>query len=107
ASCLPVSSSRVRQYLGPVAPDSFSRTSSSSRWAGLISAAEISVGFESLVLDIRFRNVSLGLPVTCGATGDVLRRAQVIFLSQSFAQRELAGKRSHLSIDFNQHRMFT
>src|SRR5580765_4908297 len=48
------SSSKVRQYFGPVASASFLRTASSSRLAGLIWSAEIRLGLESLLLDIRF-----------------------------------------------------
>src|SRR6476659_1060493 len=48
------SSSKVRQYFGPLASASFLRTASSSMLAGLISLAEIRLGFISLLLDIRF-----------------------------------------------------
>src|SRR5579871_4867242 len=48
------SSSKVRQYFGPLASASFLRTVSSSMLAGLIWSAEIRLGFESLLLDIRF-----------------------------------------------------
>src|SRR5260370_25172770 len=47
------SSSKVRQYFGPLASASFLRTASSSMLAGLISLAEIRLGFISLLLDIR------------------------------------------------------
>src|SRR6478672_5437165 len=84
------SSSKVRQYFGPLASASFRRTVSSSMLAGLIWLAEIRLGFESLLLDIRFHIVST-LSVAGGATGYVLRGTQVIFLPQCFAQLQLAG----------------
>src|SRR5580765_8149883 len=68
------SSSKVRQYFGPVAPASFLRTASSSRLAGLTWSAEIRLGLESLLLDIRFHCFPLSM--AGGATGYVLRRAQ-------------------------------
>src|SRR5438445_5326324 len=75
------SSSKVRQYFGPLASASLLRTVSSSMLAGLISLVEIRLGFISLLLDIRFHLVST-LSVPCGATGYVLRRAQVVVLPQ-------------------------
>src|SRR5258708_32868809 len=48
------SSSKVRQYFGPLASASFLRTVSNSRLAGLICSAEIRLGLKSLLLDIRF-----------------------------------------------------
>src|ERR1700727_943518 len=73
------SSSKVRQYFGPLASASFLRTVSNSRLAGLIASADIRLGFISLLLDIRF-HLFPTLSVTGGATGYVLRRAQVILL---------------------------
>src|SRR5262249_46398259 len=98
------SSSSVRQYFGPLASASFFRTASSSRLAGLIWLTETRFRFESLLFDIRFHIVST-LTVASGATGYVLRRAQVIFLSQCFAQLKLAGKCFLLPVHRNFNRV--
>jgi hypothetical protein len=66
--------------------------------AGLIWLAEIRLGFESLLLDIRFHIVST-LSVAGGATGYVLRRAQVVFLPQSRTEHQLIRKRLFFSAD--------
>src|ERR1044071_1474602 len=92
------SSSKVRQYFGPLASASFLRTVSSSMLAGLTSLAEIRLGFESFLLDIRFHIVST-LSVAGGATGYVLLRAQVIFLPQSRTKHQLVSKRLLLPAD--------
>src|SRR5215467_6532156 len=92
------SSSKVRQYFGPLASASFLRTASSSMLAGLIWLAEIRLGFESLLLDIRFHIVST-LSVAGGATGYVLRRAQVVFLPQSRTEHQLIRKRLFFPAD--------
>src|SRR3954462_7554366 len=85
------SSSKVRQYFGPLASASFLRTVSSSRLAGLIWLAEIRLGFISLLLDIRF-HLFPPLAGAVGATGYALHRAQVVFLPQSRTEHQLVGK---------------
>src|SRR5262249_13770767 len=57
ASCCPESSSSDRQNLGPLASANCLRMASSSLGAALMAFTGTRLGFESLVLDIRFRIV--------------------------------------------------
>src|SRR5579859_600452 len=96
-ACSSASSSRVRQYFGPLTPASFFRTESRSRLAGLISVAESSFRFKSFSLGIRFQTLGSSLlaasTVASGATCNIPGCAKMVFLRQYRAQLCLGQKR--------------